>query len=69
MSEIHRKSPKITAISPDQAAKILAAVGNRRITEAMIRSDIDAGAPVNDDGTINLMHYTAWLLKEVANGN
>jgi len=60
------ETPKITALTPAQAAKILAAAGNRRITEAMLRADIDAGAPVNADGTINLIHYTAWLVREQA---
>ncbi len=36
------------------------------------QADIDAGAPANADprprkrGTINLVHYTAWLVKEMA---
>ena len=63
------ETPKITALTPAQAAKILAAAGNRRITEAMVRADIDAGAPVNADGTVNLVHYTAWLVKEMAGGD
>jgi len=67
--------PKITALTPAQAAKILAAAGSRRITEAMIRADIEAGAPTNprprnaapeNPITINLLHYTAWLVREAA---
>jgi len=63
------ETPKITALTPAQAAKILAASGSRRITEAMVRADIDAGAPTNADGTVNLVHYTAWLAREVAGGD
>ena len=63
------ETPKITALTPAQAAKILAAAGNRRITEAMVQTDIDAGAPVNADGSINVVHYTAWLVKEMAGGD
>lgn len=59
-------TPKITALTPAQTAKILAAAGQRRITEATIRADLDAGAPVNADGTVNLVHYAAWLVKELA---
>jgi len=62
-------SPKITALTPAQAAKILAAAGSRRITEAMVCADIDAGAPANADGTVNLVHYAAWLVKEAACGD
>ena len=68
MSENSHENLKITAISPAQAAKILSAAGNRRITEEMIYADIDSGAPVNADGTINLVHYTAWLVKQAASG-
>jgi len=63
------ETPKITALTPAQAAKILAAAGSRRITEAMVLADIDAGAPTNADGTVNLVHYAAWLVREVAGGD
>ena len=62
-------TPTITALTPAQAAKILAAAGSRRITEAMVRADIEAGAPTNADGTVNLVHYAAWLAREVAGGD
>jgi hypothetical protein len=35
----------------------------------MIRADLAAGAPVNTDGTINLVHYAAWLVKERSGGD
>ncbi len=63
------ETPRITALTPAQAAKILAAAGHRRITEAMVRADIKAGAPTNADGTINLVHYAAWLAREAAHGD
>ena len=44
-----------TALTVAQAAQLLG------ISEDMIRSDIDAGAPVGADGRINLVHYAAWL--------
>ena len=62
-------TPSLTALTVAQAAKVLSAAGGRRITEDMLRADIDAGAPVNADGTINLVHYTAWLVKEMAGGD
>jgi len=34
----------------------------------MIQTDIDDGAPLNADGTLNLVHYAAWLVKEMATG-
>ena len=63
------ETPKMTALTPAQAARILAAAGSRRITEAMVRADIDAGAPANADGTVNLVHYAAWLAREVVGGD
>jgi len=62
-------TPSLTALTVVQAAKVLSAVGGRRITEEMFRADIDAGAPVNPDGTINLLHYAAWLVREVTGGD
>jgi hypothetical protein len=47
------------------AAKLLAKVGSYAITEAMLQADVVAGAPANSDGTLNLVHYTAWLVKEL----
>lgn len=35
----------------------------------MVRADIEAGAPTNADGTLNLIHYAAWLAKEAAHGD
>jgi len=59
-------APSPMALTPAQAAKILSAAAGRRIGEEAIREDIKAGAPVNPDGTINLVHYAAWLNRELA---
>ena len=63
------KPAKVTALTAEQLAKVLSAAGGRRITDEMIRADIEAGAPVNPDGAVNLIHYTAWLVKEMAGGD
>ena len=55
---------RITALTIDQTAKILSSAGGRRITEEMIAVDVEAGAPTNPDGTVNLVHYASWLVKE-----
>ena len=62
-------TPSLTALTVAQAAKVLSAAASRRITEDMLRTDIDAGAPVNADGTLNLVHYAAWLVREVSGGD
>ena len=61
---------RLTALTADQIAKILSSAGGRRISEEMIRADIENGAPTNADGTINLVNYAAWIVKEmVSNGD
>jgi hypothetical protein len=56
-----------TALPIADAVRLLSAAAGQRVTAEQIRADIDAGAPVNSDGTINLVHYAAWLVKEMAN--
>ncbi len=41
----------------------------RPVTVEMLQADIDDGAPVNADGTMNLVHYAAWIVKEMAGGD
>ena len=54
------------ALSPEDLARILTASGWKPVTVAMIRADIDDGAPVNTDGTINLVHFATWLVREMS---
>ena len=41
-------------------------LGGLPVSEEMLRADIDAGAPTNADGTMNLVHYAAWLVREMS---
>ncbi|MBN1489775.1 MAG: hypothetical protein JXA69_07650 [Phycisphaerae bacterium] len=54
------------ALAIEDVARILTAAGWKPVTVAMVRDDIDDGAPVNADGTINLVRYAAWLVREMA---
>ena len=56
------------AMSPADAARVLTHVGGSPVTEAMLRADIHAGAPPNADGSINLVHYAAWLVQQMSAG-
>ena len=56
------------ALSVEDAAKVLSRMGGKPVTADMLEADIDAGAPTNADGTINLVRYAAWLVKEMATG-
>jgi hypothetical protein len=53
-----------TALPLADAARALSQVGGEPITEEMLRADVEAGAPTNPDGTLNLVHYAAWLAKQ-----
>jgi hypothetical protein len=62
-----RLSP--SALSLADAAQLLSAVGSSAVTEDLLRADVGLGAPTNPDGTLNLVHYAAWLVREVARGD
>lgn len=57
-----------TKLTVEQAAKLLSVAYRERIDLEKIRSDLQDGAPVNVDGTINLVHYSAWQAKEMGRG-
>jgi hypothetical protein len=56
-----------TALTIVDAARLLTKVGGQFVSEQMIDADVASGAPTNADGTINLVHYGAWLVREMAN--
>ncbi|MBI5864851.1 MAG: hypothetical protein HZB38_10145 [Planctomycetes bacterium] len=73
MSELAPNSERKTGLDPKalalaEAARMLSAAGGQRVDVPMLEADIAAGAPVNLDGTINLIHYAAWLVREAAGG-
>ena len=47
-------------------ARILTTLGAMRVSVEMLEADITAGAPINADGTVNLVHFAAWLVKEMS---
>jgi|GEM_PF-803224 predicted transcriptional regulator len=46
------------ALTVAQLARLLG------VAEQKVREHVARGAPVGPDGRINLVHYTAWLLKK-----
>ncbi len=65
MDSVNQSQLKLTAISVSDLAKLLKRAGSRFASEAALQKDIENGAPTNPDGSVNLIHYTAWLIKEV----
>ena len=59
---------KITAIQQEKLLEILRKSGSREVSPEALAADIEAGAPVNEDGTINMIEYAAWLIKEMHRG-
>jgi hypothetical protein len=61
-----RLSP--TALPLPDAARLLSNASGQLISVDMLEADVLAGAPTNADGTINLVHFAAWLVRELATG-
>lgn len=54
------------ALSKENLVTVLRRSGSRTISMERLEADIAAGAPVNADGTMNVIDYAAWILKEMA---
>ena len=63
-------SLKLTALKPEILVNILKGADSRLISAELLAADFEAGAPKNEDGTINLIEFAAWILKgEETNAN
>lgn len=64
-------SPQLnpSALTIEQVAQVLSAAGGRPVTVAMVEGDLADGAPTNANGTINLVMYAAWHLKDRGRGD
>ena len=56
-------SLKITALQPEMLVNVLKRAGSRLISAETLTKDFEAGAPKNEDGSINLVEFAAWLVK------
>ena len=63
------ESIRLTALPKESVVRLLKQAGSTRASAELVEADIAAGAPVNDDGTMNLLEYAAWLLKEVGHAD
>lgn len=52
-------------ITKDSFVTAMRRSGSRTLTLERLEADIAAGAPVNADGTINILKYVAWIAKEL----
>ena len=56
-------SLKLTALQTEMLINILKQAGSRLISAEKLAVDFSAGAPKNEDGTINLIEFAAWIVK------
>ncbi len=56
------------AMTAEQTAALFSKLRRRKVPVAEIEADIEAGAPTNGEGRLNLLTYTAWMLKEAGRG-
>ena len=56
-------SLKLTALQPEMLVNILKQAGSRQISAEKLAADLASGAPKNEDGTVNLVEFAAWLVK------
>ncbi|MFA6661280.1 MAG: hypothetical protein WCS62_06690 [Bacilli bacterium] len=54
----------LVALTKEQLVEILTKVGCSTVSIDSLKADIIDGMPVNADGTINLVNYAAWLIRE-----
>ncbi len=64
--DTQRSGMSLTALSPEDLAKLLSKASGKALSVEMLARHIANGAPVNADGTINLIYYAAWLAKGAA---
>jgi len=65
----NQKSLKITALTAAEISQVLSSAANRRITEEQVREVAEHGELLKPDGTISLLEYTAFLVREMAHGS
>jgi len=68
MSNGSKNPLEITAVSPTDLARLLSNSLRQQITEDQILRVARAGNLLSADGTINLIHYTAFLAAETQHG-
>ena len=48
-------------LTPEELARVLGQAGGKKVSVQAVRETIQRGAPTNRDGSLHLVHYTAWL--------
>lgn len=56
-----KKTPSITNLTKEEFVSLMKKSGFKDANIELLESDISLGAPLNEDGTINLFDFAAWL--------
>ena len=56
-------------LTKEGGGRVLKRAGSRTSTMENLEKDIEDGAPVNEDGTMDIIAYGAWILKGNRNGD
>lgn len=62
------KQQSLSGLTPDVLAGVLSKAFGSEVSPAMIAADIEDGAPVTADGSINLVQYIAWMIAQDIDG-
>lgn len=57
-------SPSLLNLPPQDCVRLLKKAGCRGMTEELFQSHVEEGFPLNDDGTVDIFDYVAWLSGE-----
>jgi hypothetical protein len=63
-----REALSLTAVPADLLLRLLRQAGSHLATRATLDADRAAGAPIAEDGTVNVVAYAAWLARSLAHG-
>lgn len=63
--EEEREELNPNAMTAKQAALLFSKLARRRVEVEQIQADIDASAPTDESGRLNVLTYAAWLLREM----
>ena len=53
------------ALPADDAVRMLRRSGCTAMSDETLARLVEDGLPLNADGTVNIIEYTAWMLREV----
>ncbi len=60
------KPLKITALSPEELAQLLAQASRKAVSADDVRAIAETAGIIAPDGTVNLIDYAAFLAQEIA---